>query len=100
MLRTCSHRIPQGRRILICGRFNSIFTVGTPDGIDANAICCLPASIEYSFASGCYREKLWRLQNVVSCPSRYTEWTVSCVFGFFSWLIEVTSVRMHLSVST
>jgi hypothetical protein len=73
MVRT-GNRIPQGRRILTCGRFDTISTVGTLDGIDPHAICCLPASIEFSFASGCYREKPWRLQVVVNCLTRYTGW--------------------------
>ena len=45
-----------------------MYTVGTLDGIDPHAICCLPAWIEYSFASGLNGEELWRLQSAVSCP--------------------------------
>jgi len=83
MLRTGSHRIPQDHGILTCGRFDTISTAGTLDGIDPHAICCLPALIEYSFASGCYREKLWRLQVVVSWLTRYTGWFI------------VSSVSLH-----
>jgi hypothetical protein len=47
--------------------FSTVYLVGILDGIDPYAICCLPASIEYSFASGFYRDKRWRLQVACSC---------------------------------
>jgi hypothetical protein len=57
--------------------------------------------IEYSFASGLYRDELWWLQ--VACSYLITVFKVAfAVFGSSSWLIDVTdgyvvSIGVHLA---